>query len=148
MAAAATNEVTNDKPKRTNRKVNETPAPAAAPEKKARRKVKEEAPAPVADTKKPKRRTAEEIADAAEPKQKTKLPNEGKTNGAAPARKVSPEGMTTLADLCTELEIDPAKARRTLRAKQVNEEKGDGFRYAWKTGSKDLAAVRKILDAS
>lgn len=51
----------------------------------------------------------------------------------------------TLSALCEKLDIQPATARRKLRAAE-GIDRGDG-RWAWKKGSKELAAVEAVLKA-
>ena len=53
--------------------------------------------------------------------------------------------MTTLADLCSSLNLDAAKARRLLRAASVAKPVGG---WEWKPNSRDLKAVEKILAGS
>lgn len=54
------------------------------------------------------------------------------------------EDRVTLADLCTKYSLKPPAARRRLRLAEI--ERGDG-RWAWKKGSKELAAVEAALKA-
>ena len=51
---------------------------------------------------------------------------------------------TTLSELCEELGIEPRLARQKLR-KAEGVEKGEGGRWAWRNGSKELGNIRKIL---
>lgn len=51
---------------------------------------------------------------------------------------------TTLAEICTELGIEPRAARVKLR-KAEGIEKGEGGRWAWPNKSPELKAVRAAL---
>lgn len=54
------------------------------------------------------------------------------------------DGRITLATLCEELDMNPAAARRKLRAAEI--ERPEGQAWSWKPG-RELDKVRKTLTA-
>lgn len=87
--------------------------------------------------------------DTAAPAKKVKkaaapAPAPEKAKRGPPQREPNPNE-TTLSELCEELGIEPRAARVKLR-KAENLEKGEGGRWAWRNGSKELGAVRKFLE--
>lgn len=87
---------------------------------------------------------AEEAPTTKKVKPGTKAPAVAETKKPEKKAKVEKEDNTTsLKELCEELGIDPRSARVKLRKEYQREE---GGRWAWPTGSKELAKVRKILE--
>lgn len=71
-----------------------------------------------------------------------------KVTTTKPAKEKAPkapaeDGMITLAKVSDELGINPAVARRKLRAAGIERAEGQGWK--WKDGSKDLDKIRKVL---
>lgn len=67
---------------------------------------------------------------------------------AKPAAEKKPkvaEDRVTLAQVCEEVGIAPATARRKLREAEVQRPEGQG--WGWKPGSRDLEKVKKVLSA-
>lgn len=117
--------------------------------KMARKKVEAE----VIENKdeKPARKTRAPKADAAAPAEKpakaAKAPKAAKEDKAPAAKRgprAAPEGYVGIAQLAEELGVTPAALRRKLRSNE-SIAKGEGFTWAWKDGSKELAAVKKAL---
>lgn len=102
--------------------------------------TKKTAPKATADT------AAEATAVAKAPKAKAPKAEAGATKAKGTfGPRATPEGYTGINELATELDISPTVARRKLRtAEGVTKPEGQHGWY-WKTGSKDLAAVRKLL---
>lgn len=115
--------------KKVEAEVIETPA-----EKPARKVRAQKAEAP-----------AEKPAKAAKAEKPAKAPAE-KAAGAKRGPRTAPEGYVGIAQLAEELGIGASALRRKLRANE-SIAKGEGFTWAWKDGSKELAAVKKALAA-
>lgn len=68
---------------------------------------------------------------------------------SAPAKakgpRAVPDGFVGLTSLATEFKTTPAAIRRKLRGSDLTRPEGSG--WSFKEGSKDLAAVRKLLTA-
>lgn len=85
-------------------------------------------------------------AVAAKPAAAAKAPTAAKPAAKAPAKKegrTTPEGYVGLNDLAAEFKTTTAVLRRKLRNSDL--EKPEGHSWQFKEGSKDLAAVRKLL---
>ena len=106
-----------------------TPTPA----KKVLKKKATPDAAPKAETK---------AKPAAEPKAKAPAKTEAK-RGAKAGPRTAPEGFVGLNDLATEFSTTAAVIRRKLRGSDLT--KPEGHSWQFKDGSKDLAAVRKLL---
>lgn len=55
------------------------------------------------------------------------------------------DGMTTIQDLCEELNVEPRIARRKLRASDILKPSDSG--WMWKAGHADIKKVRELLKA-
>lgn len=107
-----------------------------APKKAAAKKVVKKAEAPAAKKAAPAKKTPAAKA----PAKKAAAEKEPKLNGP---RSV-PEGYTGLAELAEEHDMSPAAVRRVLRNNDVTKPEGE-FGWKWKTNSRELAAVKKLL---
>lgn len=90
--------------------------------------------------------------DMATKKTKTPKADEAAAKDAKPKGKKAPppnpravpEGHTGIADIAKELKLSPAVVRRKLRSSEITKPEAG---WHWKDGSKDLAAVKKVLTA-
>ena len=62
------------------------------------------------------------------------------------AEKKVAEDRVTLAQVCEEVGIAPATARRKLREAEF--QRPEGQSWGWKPGSRDLEKVKKVLSAA
>lgn len=105
--------------------------------KEAPMATKKSAAAPTPEDK-PAKKTKQAAAPAPAPE---------KEKGTFGPRAV-PDGHVGLAAVAEELGMNPATARRRLRASETSFKNDGQHGYYWKEGSKDLAAVKKYLAES